>query len=263
MNDIEIMKALFKAFSGGETICVELKDDSAQTGTISSFDGEKITIAGHEIALADIASIGDPESMPVNEDDDNSGQALLSPESISSLKLSRIAVNYYSDKSEKEEGILFDICEDRIALITDTEKKVIFLKDITDVTQIHDDESLGYESPSDEHKVTAFEQAVIAGEKSVVDGYFTGEDALCAAEYTEKEANKILSVSRNPVPWNDDDKNRTYNQARRVYTYVGNRGRIAEELFIQSISESTLPFKLSILCFWTIPTTVKKVWPSS
>ena len=143
MNDIEIMKALFKAFSGGETICVELKDGSTQPGTISSLDGEQIMIAGQEIAL------------------------------------SRIGINYYSDTSEvEEEGILFDICEDRIVLITDTEKKVIFLKDITEVTQIHDDEILGYESTSDEYKVTAFEQAVIAGEKSVVDGYLTGEDVL-------------------------------------------------------------------------------------
>ena len=247
MNDIEIMKALFKAFSGGETICVELKDGSTQPGTISSFDGEKIMIAGQEIALAEIAGIGAPESMPVNVDGDDSERAHFSSDGISSLKLSRIGINYYSDTSEvEEEGILFDICEDRIVLITDTEKKVIFLKDITEVTQIHDDVILGYESTSDEYKVTAFEQAVIAGEKSAVDGYLTGEDVLCAAGYSEKEADRILSVSRNPVPWNDDDKNRTYNQARRVYTYVGNRGRIAEKLFIQSISESTLPFKLRI-----------------
>lgn len=247
MNDIEIMKALFKAFSGGETICVELKDDSTQVGTISSFDGEKITIAGQEIALAAIAGIRTPEVTPMNVDGDDSERAHFSADSISALKLSRIVVNYCSDKSEvEEEGVLFDICEDRIALITDTEKKVILSKDITEVSQIHDDESMDYESPSVEHKVTAFEQAVIAGEKSVVNSYFTGEDALCAVGYSEEEANRIISVSRNPVPWNDDDKNKTYNQARRVYTFVGNRGRIAEELFIQSISESTLPFKLRI-----------------
>lgn len=97
MNDIEIMKALFKAFSGGETICVELKDGSTQPGTISSFDGEKIMIAGQEIALAEIAGIGAPESMPVNVDGDDSERAHFSSDGISSLKLSRIGINYYCD----------------------------------------------------------------------------------------------------------------------------------------------------------------------
>ncbi len=246
MNDIEIMKALFKAFSGGETICVELKDASTQTGTITSFDGEKITIAGQKIALADIAAIRTPEFELENVDDDEP-EMHISADDISELKLSRIAINYLNDKSEvKEEGILFDVSEDRIVLITDTEKKVILLRDIVEISQTHADESKACELSPDEYKVTAFEQAVIAGEKSVVDSYFTGVEALCADGYTEEEANRILSASRNPVPWNDDDKNRTYNQARRIYTYVGNNGGIAERLFIQSVSEPTLPYKLKI-----------------
>lgn len=245
MNDIEIMKALFKAFSGGETICVELKDDSTQTGTIASFDGEKVTIAGREIPLADITAIGVPESRSENVTDDEA-ETHYSADSISELKLSRIAINYHSDKSEeKEEGILFDVCEDKLVLITDTEKKVILLKDVAEIMQPHD-ESKDHESSSDEHKVTAFEQAVIAGEKSVVDGYLTGVEALCAAGYAIEEANRILSISKTPVPWNDDDKNRTYNQARRIYTYVGNNGGIAEKLFNQCVSEPTLPYKLRI-----------------
>ena len=241
MNDLEIMKALFKAFSDGKTICIELKDYSNQTGTITSFDGERITIAGQDIVLADIADIKVPKIKSLSEVD-YVLETHFSVEDIVGLKLSRIVISYNFDNVEvKEKGIIFDINNDKIVLITDTEKKILFLNNITEITKIDDDEIDYYQSSSDEYKVTAFEKALIEGQKDIVDGYFASLEALCADGYTEEEAKRIISVSKNPAPWNDEDKNRTYNQARRLFTYIGNRGRTAEKLFVQSISEPSLP----------------------
>ena len=54
---------------------------------------------------------------------------------------------------------------------------------------------------------------------------------LLSDGYTEEEAEKMARTINNPVPWDDDEINRLYNQARRLYVYEKNRGNNAYRLF--------------------------------
>lgn len=46
------------------------------------------------------------------------------------------------------------------------------------------------------------------------------------------------------VAWNDDEKNRVYNQGRRIYEVEGNRGNIAYSLFAKYLSADISVFNL-------------------
>ena len=163
MTEIEIVKALFKALSSKEIICVVLMDGSRLNGLVVSFDGEKILMNDSEIAISSIVSVVKEETAPaqhileINMEETNSG----------------------------------------------------------------------------------FISALLHGNKEEAEQYFSNPELLAAEGFTMQEADTICRKKTIPVPWSDDERNVTYNQARRVYAILGIKDGIAQRLFEKVLDETT------------------------
>lgn len=88
---------------------------------------------------------------------------------------------------------------------------------------------------------SGFIYALLRGNKEEVERYFTDPELLTAEGFTDQEADAICRKKSSPIPWSDDERNVTYNQARRVYGILGTKDGIAQRLFEKVLSESSSP----------------------
>lgn len=88
---------------------------------------------------------------------------------------------------------------------------------------------------------SGFISALLHGNKEEAERYFASPELLAEDGFTDQEVDAICRKKSNPIPWSDDDRNATYNQARRVYEILGTKDGIAQRLFEKVISESSSP----------------------
>ena len=117
---------------------------------------------------------------------------------------------------------MFDIRNGLIALITKTEKYSIRYEDVVSICRstIQRDVPPSSSSTGEESE---FEKALLEGKREIVDQYLENLEELKMKGYSDDEISFIQKRVKAPVPWLDDEKNRLYNQARRIYGFEGNR----------------------------------------
>lgn len=84
-----------------------------------------------------------------------------------------------------------------------------------------------------------FISALLHGNKEEVERYFANPEMLASDGFTEQEVDAICSKKSIPLPWSDDERNSTYNQARRVYAILGVKDGIAQRLFEKVLAGSS------------------------
>ena len=252
MTEIVIMKELFVALSEKKAITLVLKNGSSVTGCVNKFDGTSILLNEDEIPLLSIASIEATSEPTADKKEDN----ILNPEQgkrstsidINPLKSKTVHIRFlYKDVVEEDEGVLFDYKDKKLVLVTKSFKRVINEEDVLEIAEVDSvtpdmaitDDTI---EPLSDYSPNRFESALIVGEKEVVESYFGNPSLLEAEGYSEEDATWISRIPSTQAPWKDDGTNRTYNQARRVFTYIKNRNQLAERLFHKSLeNERTAP----------------------
>lgn len=238
MTEIEIIKELFKATSAKTVITVVMNDNTTYTGIIQMFDGDKIFIENNEIPLSSITGLEYPRMYaPVAVQDSSCAER----NDFYTFKGEKVHIT--TTDSISFEGIVFDIIENKVILVATYKKEVLDISSIADIRIIHDDNQGNTETGS-EFAISAFEQAVIDGDKEAVDSYLRDPARLMELGFNEEEALRMSKLINTPLPWNDDENTKLYNSARRIYSYVGNRGGLAQRLFEEFLHLEKIPYKL-------------------
>ena len=242
MTEMEIIKELFVAASTKNKISVILADNAKVTGVIRLFDGEKIFMGENEIALSEIIGI---EHLVNSDEDTEPVVDCFDAVDYSSFKLSYVTVA--TDKKGTLEGIVFDYRDGKIVLITETSKAVLNAEEIVQIEKTsRDDNEENSSLSSTEHELSGFETAVLDGDKKRVDDYLLNSEKLITEGYTEEEATRMSRAINVPLPWNDDETNRIYNQARRLLSLERNRGNLAYKLFREYLQAERIPHKYRV-----------------
>ncbi|MBO4911545.1 MAG: hypothetical protein J5504_02380, partial [Butyrivibrio sp.] len=240
MTEMEIIKELFVAASTKNEISVILAGNFKVTGVIRLFDGEKIFMGDNEIALSEIIGI---EHISDSDNNSDPEEDSFIEADYSSFKLSYVMVE--SNKKGTLEGIVFDYRDGKLVLISDTNKVVLPAEEIVRIEKVdsEDKEESSYLKTT-EHDLSGFEAAVLDANKELVDDYLSNPEKLVAEGYTEEESARMARSINVPLPWNDDDTNRRYNQARRLLSLERNRGNLAYKLFSEFLHADRTPIKL-------------------
>ena len=242
MTELDIIKELIKAFSTHKPIVLNLQDGSQYSGTIQFFDGETITIEGRQWSLSSIASVAPYEEVQ------RAAEEITIRDDFQEFKTHSVDIVCNKNGEQiKLSGYLFDIRNGYIALVTRTEKVIVPCEEVISISLAKaypQDETLSEEEISSEE--TEFEKALLDGKKEVVDRYLENLDALKVQGYSEDEISFIQKHAKAPVPWGDDEKNRLYNQARRIFEYEGNRHQLVASLLKQYLSGSATYYKTRV-----------------
>lgn len=241
MTELDIIKELFKSFSSHSQIVLILQDGSRFSGTIQLFDGETITMAGRQLTLPSIASVEPYTEVQVVTGGGTSLAVL--PEYKSHWV--NIVCNLDGDQKELS-GFLFDIRNGFIALVTGVDKVIINCGDILSVSIAQPDQNEEFPLQWTEGEESEFERALLEGKRKAVEEFLGNLEALKEQGYSEEEISYIQRRAKAPVPWGDDDKNRQYNQARRIFEYEGNRHQIVSNLLKQYLNGSAAYYKTRI-----------------
>lgn len=248
MTEIDIIKELFKAFSNKEIITVVLKDNEQYSGVVKLFDGEKILLDDVEIHLPQINEVMEyVESIALEDNTSDISIEHLKGEIVS------ILVNEKNGENNTVTGFVFDVKNNNVVLLTENEKLVIKANNIVSFEIIENTKNEVVSTiDKKEYPLSNFENSILAGSKEDVFSFYNNNEKLLLDGYTEDEITSIQFIAENLLPWNDDDKTRIYNQARRLYSIEKNRHRIAEKLFLQYISELDNPAKLRMKAYKTL-----------
>ena len=242
MTELDIIKELFKAFSSRKPIILNTQDGIQHSGTIQNFDGETITIIdGCQLTLSNIVSVEACE--------DNQGGPIQSESRVDyqDYKTHEVDIVYNRDDNQVElTGYLFDIRSGLIALVTKTKREIIPVESIVSISYAQEHLQDAFVSHSTNDELSLFEKALIEGDKETAESYLENPENLKAQNYSDEEIRYIQKHIKVPVPWADDDKNRLYNQARRIYEYEGNRHRIASNLLVQYVNGTVSYYKTRI-----------------
>ncbi len=249
MEEIDVIKCLFQAFSEKNTITVDTNTGESFTGTVGFYDGSKILINSVEISVDSICDIRFPEA---GLDQENLNHA-NNPQNISKEEIEMIVgrnvimkTNPQNSEPKSVEGLLFAVNDSQIVVLTSDKKNILSLSEICSIESVsgatvYGEERNDYEL--DQH-ITKFEHVLISGDKNQFDEYCNCPEMLSNEGYSEKEITRILSAAKSPLPWSDDEKNAKYNKARRFYGVLGNRGHVAEGLFEDALTDPVTPSKL-------------------
>lgn len=233
MTELDIIKELIKAFSSHKPIVLNMQDGSRFSGTIQFFDGETVTMDGHQWSLPIITSVAPYEEVQVGVED------TAIQDEFSGYKGRSVDIVCRKDGEQNAlEGFLFDIRNGLIALITKTAKIIVRCEDVVSISMAkefsQDKQLLERESG----EASKFEKALLEGNRVIVDHYLENLEALKEQGYSDDEISYIQKRAKAPVPWSDDEKNRLYNQARRIFEYEGNRHQLVSNLLKQYLNGS-------------------------
>ena len=257
MTEIEIIKKLFVALSSKSIVTVILTDGEKASGQINAFDGNSVSIGNNVILLSSISSIEEPpqiadEANTVKENTDVENTDGMNID-YSRFKARNVLVRFKGDNNTEEEaGFLFDIKNNSLVLVTKANKRVIRTECVLEICE-------SVEPPKEQRNIEQnssvpdeFENALIDGKKDMVEQFFSSPSKLADAGYSEEEIASIGRLSRNPVPWNDNSETMLYNQARRLFTYIQNRDRLAEQFFKEYLSSERVSNKLKVKAISTL-----------
>lgn len=238
MTELDIIKELFKSFSNHNQIVLHLQDGSSFSGTIQFFDGETITMEGRQLSLPSIASV-EPYTEVQEVAEQTTTQSVFQE-----YKAHWVDIACNTDGDQKElSGFLFDVRNGLIALITKTEKVIIRSEDIVSIARVNTDQQETLQSPRTGRKETAFEKALLDGNREIAESFLGNLETLKEQGYSDDEIDYIQRRAKAPVPWGDDDKNRQYNQARRIYEFEGNRHQLVSDLLKQYLNGNSGYYK--------------------
>ncbi len=241
MTELDIIKELFKSFSSHNQIVLVLQDGSRFTGTIQFFDGETITMEGRQLSLPSIASV-EPYTEVQESAEETTAQIVFQEYKAHWVKI----VCRKDDDQVELSGFLFDIRNGLLALITPTEKVIIRAEDVISISQADSDQQKAPVSPRVDGEETAFEKALLDGNREIAEQFLGNPGTLKEQGYSDDEIDYIQKRTKTPLPWGDDDKNRQYNQARRIYEFEGNRHQLVSDLLKQYLNGSVAYYKTRI-----------------
>ncbi len=235
MTDIEIIKELFKAYAGHNEIVVELNNDETIVGEITSFDGEKVTIGCKDLPVSLITCVRD-----YVENQQMYGNNANTECDINELCFKKVVVNI-SGKDDTVEGLLYAISDEKIVILTSSKKVIVEKANITEIHEkiedIHFDKTVN-------SVPNLFEEAIVNADRDTVFELLADSEKMLSLGYSLTEIVSMTKTARMPLPWNDDEKNRLYNQGRRIYEIEGNRGNIAYTLFADFLKEDARALEL-------------------
>lgn len=242
MTEIEIIKELFKASSGKEMITV-ISDEGKYSGIITFFDGENVSIDGSNIKLSSIKDIVDKKVETVVP------ELPLEKPDIYGMKMKKAKIVIFHEGNSKEyQGIVFAVQDGKIVFITEFEKLIFSIDDIKAITELDNDE----DSTDEKEEVNDFEKAILAADKLLVEQMASDDAKLQEMGYSTEEIKSIQKNVKMPLPWSNDESNRKYNQARRIYEIEKNRNNIAYRLFCDFISDPSSLKKVKIKALSTL-----------
>jgi hypothetical protein len=129
MTELDIIKELIKAFTSHKQIVLYLQDGSSFPGTIQFFDGETVTMDGHQWSLPFITSVAPYEEVQVGVED------TTIQDDFSGYKGRSVDIVCRKDGEQNAlEGFLFDIRNGLIALITKTAKIIVRCEDVVSIS---------------------------------------------------------------------------------------------------------------------------------
>ena len=234
MTELEIIKGLFKAFSDKEKISVILTNNDIISGIVTLFDGEKIRIDNVDLELSSIKDIRiNSELESLFED-----KGVDATNNIAEFISCYVKLEYKRKSGvSSTEGLVYTIKDGKLVLLSPLNKIVIDVNNIISIEKAAKPNEYDFEkNENDSSDLTGFELALLECNKDLVQDYLDNPNNLEEEGYNEKEIKKILALNVVYVPWNDDEYNILYNKARRLYAYVGNKHKLAQELFFQFIN---------------------------
>jgi len=243
MTDIEIIKELFKAYAGHNEVVVELDNDETIVGEITSFDGEKVTIGCKDLPVSLITCVRD-----YVDNQQMYGNNVNTVCDINELCFKKVVVNI-SSKDDTVEGLLYAINAEKIIILTSS-KKVIIEK--ANITEIHEKIEETHFDKTVNNVPNLFEEAIVNADRDTVFELLADSEKMLSLGYSLTEIVSMAKTARMSLPWNDDEKNRLYNQGRRIYEIEGNRGNIAYKLFADFLKEDSKAFELRTKAVGTI-----------
>ena len=245
MTELDIIKELFKSFSNHSQIVLHMQDGSSFSGTIQFFDGETITMEGRQLSLPSISSVE-----PCFDEVKEVVEETATQANIQEYKGHWVDIVCNKDGNQKElSGFLFDIRNGLIALITKTEKVIIHSEDIVSIARASSYQQEALPSPRTEGKESAFEKALLDGNREIAERFLGNLETLKEQGYSDDEIGYIQKRVKAPVPWVDDDKNRQYNQARRIFEFEGNRHQLVSSLLKQFLNSGVGKEKTRVKAF--------------
>lgn len=239
MTEIEIIKELFKAHASHSNIVVELENLEKYVGKVTFFDGERVTIDDNELMVSLIKKVEEccieESDMPLNIGENG----VLND--FEKLLLKRVSVKSTQYKEELIEGLLYSICTEQIVVVSSSKKWVLERNSVLDISEANAGEVF---ERNTKDELNPFEMAIIDADKERVLELVNNTEEMISFGYSLADISNMLKTVNAPLPWNDDEKNRVYNQGRRIYEVEGNRGNIAYSLFAKYLSADISVFNL-------------------
>ncbi len=243
MDEIQILKVLFKSFSEKKMVSIITKNGETYSGSIQFCDGNQVMLDEKSISVDSIAEVNDYETQIAEKELNNTENSKIYEKSdLDKYSGCNVRISFKNNEIiEVIEGLLFAIDSNRVVVLTSSNKAIVLIEEIVDL-------EIGQESYSDErvsgenlsvNGISPFENCILEGRKEAFDEYINEPDKLRTEGFSEKEISKIIAASKLELPWADNSQNAKYYQARRIYTIVGNRLGLAKRLFLSAIEDDT------------------------